>query len=86
MKLRAQSTIEFTFAMIVIVLLMFCMVKVFRWVGLDLADRRFQQDATLTANPPSGSGPEVQLDPNFYTAQPLSAEYHGNITNGKENQ
>ena len=41
---KAQSTIEFTFAMIAIMFLIYGMVMTFRWAGMDLANRRYLQD------------------------------------------
>jgi len=45
---QAQSTVEFTFAMIVIMFIIYGMVQVFRWTGMDLAQRRFSEDESLT--------------------------------------
>jgi hypothetical protein len=79
-----QSTIEFTFAMIVVVFLIYSMVRVFFWVGMDLASRRVAQDVTLT----NGTGntldtdPNHQLNPNFYRMQGIDAIYNGTVTNG----
>jgi len=47
---KAQSTIEFTFAMVAIIFLIFGMLRVFRWAGMDLANRRVNQDLSLTGN------------------------------------
>ena len=35
--IKAQSTIEFTFAMVIVALLIFGLIKTFRWVGMDYA-------------------------------------------------
>lgn len=76
MSKKAQSTIEFTFAVIVIVFLIYSMISVFRWAGMDLAQRRWAQDNAMT----SGYDPAVQLNPDFYRVQSIDAIYHGKIT------
>ena len=77
-KTKAQSTIEFTLAMIVIVFIIYGMVRVFRWVGMDLAQRRFAQDSTLTNL--IGTDPSSELNPDFYRYQSMDAIYNGSIT------
>ena len=79
MKRMGQSTIEFTFAVIVIMFLIYGMVQVFRWAGMDLAQRRYAQDNSLTTNPASGD-PASQLDVNGDLVLPMAAVYHGSIT------
>jgi len=77
---KAQSTIEFTFAMVVVMFLVYGMVQVFRWAGMDLAQRRYFQDSSITTNP--AGDPASQLDFNADFVQPMAAVYHGNITDG----
>ena len=77
---KAQSTVEFTFAMIIIMFLIYGMVRVFRWVGMDLANRRVAQDTSLTTL--IGTDPNSELNPDFSSVQPMAAVYHGKITNG----
>ena len=44
----AQATIEFTFAMVMIALLIFGLIKVFRWIGMDYAQRGWErQNSTV---------------------------------------
>jgi len=74
---KAQSTVEFTFAMIVVVFFIYGMVRVFFWVGMDLAQRRVAQDNSLT----NGVNPQTQLTPDFYRIQSMDAMYTGSITN-----
>jgi len=74
---KAQSTVEFTFAMVVVVFLIYGMVRVFFWVGMDLANRRVAQDNSLT----DGINASVQLNPDFYRIQSMDAMYTGSITN-----
>ncbi len=73
MKKLGQSTIEFTFVMIVIFFLTYGLIRVFRWAGLDLAERRFAYEHSLT----SSDDPNEQLRPDFYRAKPLTAVYKG---------
>ena len=62
MKTKAQSTIETTFVMIAICLLAFGMVRIFRWAGMDLAERRYAHEKALT----TGTDVEQQLANEFY--------------------
>ena len=74
--------------MIVVVFLIYGMVRVFRWAGMDLANRRFAQDANLTVNPTIADhgDPEVQLNSDLDLILPIAAVYHGHITNGTGNE
>jgi hypothetical protein len=86
MKIKAQSTLEFTFAMIVIIFLIYGMVRVFRWAGMDLANRRVTQDSSLMTLDINGD-PSLGLSDNTADlALPMSAVYHGSITNGNTSQ
>ncbi len=69
-----QSTIEFTFAMTVTLIMLFALLMVFRWVGLDLADRRFTHDRMLSND---ALRPEQQLNPDFYKPRKIDAAYRG---------
>jgi hypothetical protein len=80
-KTKAQSTLEFTFGMIVIVFLVYGMVQIFRWAGMDLVQRRWLQDTTIVVVDSSGD-PGSELYANMDSAMPMAAVYHGNITNG----
>ncbi len=75
MKTKGQSTIEFTFAMIMILLLIYGMVRIFRWIGLDLAERRVASDKALT----TGTTPEEQLTNDLYRSKRLNAVYVGKL-------
>ena len=78
LKKRAQATIEFTFAMIIILFLIYGMIKVFRWVGIDMADRRIEHDQVLK-NPLAT--PAQQITPNFSRPKKIGAVYRGfNLT------
>lgn len=79
---KAQSTIEFTFAMVAIMFLIYGMVIVFRWAGLDLANRRVSQDNSLTYS----SDPLVQLNSGDDVVLPIAAVYHGEVASGNTSQ
>jgi hypothetical protein len=90
-NIKAQSTVEFTFAMVAMMFLIYGMVMVFRWAGMDLAQRRYHQDTSVTSpivkdvNNPTGD-PASQLNSDGDVALPMSAVYHGSITNGNSIQ
>lgn len=80
---KAQSTIEFTFAVIVVMFLIYGMVQVFRWAGMDLAQRRYVQDTSITTTELGPYGdPSAQLNSDIDIAMPMAAVYHGSVTNG----
>ncbi len=77
-NIKAQSTIEFTFGVIVVMFLIYGMVQVFRWAGMDLAQRRWVQDSSITNL--VGTDPSSELNSDIDIVQPMSAVYHGSIT------
>ena len=84
-NIKAQSTIEFTFAVVAIMFLIYGMVLIFRWAGMDLAQRRYTQDASLTKLTDNNPASELSSDP-VSKVLPMAAVYHGDITNGNESQ
>ena len=68
-----QSTIEFTFVMIAILLLTYGLIRIFCWAGLDLAERRFTHEQVLT----NGATAVEQLVPDFYRPKRLNSVYKG---------
>ena len=78
-NLKAQSTIEFTFAVIVVMFLVYGMVRVFRWAGMDLANRRYVQDVSIKNLDGTGD-PASELNSDTDAFQPMAAMYHGSIT------
>jgi hypothetical protein len=44
MKTRGQATIEFTFAMVIIALMIFGLIKIFRWTGMDYAEHAWDRE------------------------------------------
>jgi hypothetical protein len=71
---RGQSTIEFTFAMMVTLILFYALFMVFRWAGLDLAERRYAHESLLSNE---SLRPEQQLNPDFYKPRKLDAAFRG---------
>ena len=73
LKESGQATIEFTFAMIITLILVYAMFMVFRWAGLDLAERRVAHEELLTRD----VKPEQQLNPDFFKPRKLDAAVRG---------
>lgn len=44
---KAQATIEYTFCMVVIALLIFGLIKIFHWTGLDYAEHSWEREQNL---------------------------------------
>ena len=82
---KAQVIIEFTFSMIIVMLMMFSLIKIFGWTGIDLVERRIGHDTTLrqAVNAPDytsatiGDGPLGQIDPYFYQPVKMNAIWRG---------
>ncbi|MBF0486477.1 MAG: hypothetical protein HQL16_08190 [Candidatus Omnitrophica bacterium] len=64
---KGQSIIEFTFAATGAMLLLYGLVMVFRWVGMDLAERRYDHDQRLN----NGTDMTAQLSPDFHEVRPM---------------
>ncbi len=60
----AQATIEFTFAMVITVVLIVGMIKVFHWAGEDLAARRAAHESVLL-------DPTIMTDVQLRQARPV---------------
>ena len=71
---RAQSTIEFTFALIIIFFITYGLIRVFRWAGFDLAERRWAHEELLTRG---GVSTDTQLTPDFYRPKRINSVYRG---------
>ena len=50
-KQQAQSTIEFTFAMVIVALLIFGLINIFRWVGMDYARKSYGRQNSMIFDP-----------------------------------
>ena len=64
-----QVIIEFTFCMIIVLLMIYGVTKVFFWAGRDLVERRKAHDNVLTG----GGSPSQQIAPDFYTPVKMNA-------------
>ena len=76
--IKGQLLMEFTFTMIVILLMFWGVMMIFRWTGMDLAERRIAHEMTLTGNINGRFGPQQQLDPYFYEPISMNAIWRGN--------
>lgn len=83
-KLYGQVIIEFTFCMIIVMLMMYSLIKIFRWTGVDLAERRIAHDVTLKSAVTRdysasslGDGPMGQIDTYFYSPIKINAVWRG---------
>lgn len=81
MKLRkGQSTIEFTFAVMVILLIAYGLIMVFRWVGLSYAERRFKQEKSMVVSATATEEQQVANTNNAgYRTRHLQAVYPGSL-------
>ncbi len=61
MKKIGQATIEFTFAMVMIALLIFGLIKIFHWAGMDYAQKAYMQDTSTVFD--TSPGKMTNLDP-----------------------
>lgn len=80
-NLKGQSTIEFTFSMVVTVLLILGLIRVFQWTGNDLAERRVAHETALLDGS-CGDGPTCPLEqirPTFFYSAELRAAVNSNI-------
>ena len=71
-----QTMIEFSFCMIVVVVLLLGMIKVFVWSGKDLIGRRVAHE-TILAN--EDLTPDRQIRPVFYYATRFDAVVDSNV-------
>lgn len=71
-KTLGQSSIEFTFALVVIFLLAYGLIRIFRWVGMDLAERRWEHEQVLTNQSLS---PQEQVKPDFYRPKRINSVF-----------
>ena len=65
--------IEFCFGCMVLMLLLFGMVQVVRWVMMDLAERRSDHDRVLVSGWNTAGDAVKQLTPDFHQIRPMDA-------------
>ena len=59
--------------MVVLCLIMYGMIEIFRWGMMDMAERRFDHDHSFSDNSLST---EQQLNPNFHDVRPMDALWY----------
>lgn len=72
---QAQAILEFTFAMMVAVLLLMGMIQVIAWTGKDLAQRRLSHEQTLV----NDVDVLEQTREQFHYAEPISSAVRTDI-------
>ena len=84
-KKSGQAIVEFTLCMIIVLFMIFGTIMVFRWTGMDLADRRQAHEELLKTQDIEGDyssgegykeGPLKQLDPYFHTPSRMNAIFN----------
>ena len=71
----AQAMLEFTFSMVIAVLLLIGMIQAAVWSGKDMAERRQAHERYLTTDVVGWE----QTNPMFFTSSPVSAAVSSNI-------
>ena len=71
---KGQVILEFTFCMIVILIMIYGVIKVFHWAGKDVVERQRAHDAVLLD---SDLSPREQIDPRFYAPVKMNAIWDG---------
>lgn len=71
----AQVTLEFMFAVLIVVLLAIGMIRVFQWAGEDVFRRRSEHEWSLR----QGNNPRAQLQDDFFTSVDINATVDSNI-------
>ena len=85
MMRTGQVVLEFTFAMIIVMLMIYGAMKVFQWTGEDLARRRIAHDERLTNTQiirdydDFPDGPAANIDPYFYDPAGFNAIWKGRV-------
>ena len=80
-KTKAQVSIEFTFGMIMVLIMVYGVVHIFRWVATDFVERQRSHDATIKQNgiskkqysSPAQSPVVRQLEPVFHSPVDMNA-------------
>lgn len=77
-KKYGQVILEFTFCMIVLFFMVYGVIMVFRWTGVDLAERRRAHNQMLLSPINKDwidlqDGPMNQIKPYFFDVEPMNA-------------
>ena len=71
---NGQSTVEYTFCMIIVVLLLVGMIEVFSWMARDLVMRRHAHESVLAVDIGyDPTRPFEQITPYFFTVSDMQA-------------
>ena len=70
---KGQVILEFTFCMIVILIMIFGVIKVFHWTGTDIVERQTAHTTVLLED----VSPREQIDPFFYQPVRMNAIWDG---------
>ncbi len=70
---KAQTILEFSAGMVVLCLIMYGMVETFRWGMMDMAERRFDHEASFLN---ASLNTEQQLNPNFHQTRPMDTLWY----------
>ena len=78
---NAQVSVEFMFCMMIVLLMIYATVMIFRWAGVDLIERRRSHDFLLYSDIQQsygsfGAGPAKQIDPYFYEPVKMNAIFN----------
>jgi len=65
-KNKAQVMLEFSFCMIIVMLMIYGMIKLFRWSGIDLVGKSKLYESSLTQS--SDAGIQLQVPTYNYSA------------------
>ena len=78
---KSQAIIEFTFCMIIVFLMIYAVIKIFRWTGLNLAERRRNHEEALVnsidRNSGGPDGPLKQISPYFSRPTKMNTVWDG---------
>lgn len=83
-RAQGQVTLEFTFSMIIVILLMYGIIQVMSWIATSLAERRVSSDQSLTATVAvedwndiyTDPSPLTQLQPEFYSPKKMNLVFN----------
>jgi hypothetical protein len=75
-KNRAQTILEFSAGMVMLCLIMYGMVEIFRWGMMDMVERRVDFERTLTQSLNSSQNAERQLNPDFHHTRPMDTLWY----------
>jgi len=70
---KAQALIEFSAGMVILCLIIYGMVEIFRWGMMDMAERRYDHDRSFSNSQLTA---EQQLNPNFHELRPMDTLWY----------